>query len=169
MLIREELQSDQVVMHHTAAWWLAEFRGPVGRQMKEMVGADTVQTGFNGHIPAAVVCQAIALLNPNAKVTLAGQAAAELPSVSGPVLDFAADVVGKFHGRPKPRASETPAPKPQAAREEGRVRMAIGRAIKLKRRFGLLVACSYLREQGWDFDAAHRILLQADPRKLDAG
>jgi hypothetical protein len=128
-----------------------------------------------------VVCQAIALLNPNAKVTLAGQAApaAELPSVSDAgmaavaqtprardaVLDFAADVVGKFHSQPKPKVSEGPAPKPQGALEEGRVRMAIGRAIKLKRRFGLLVACSYLREQGWNFDAAHRILLQADPRR----
>jgi hypothetical protein len=164
-------EPDQILMHHTSSWWVAEFRGPVGRRMRAISGADTVLTGFNGHIPAAVVCQAIAMLNPTAKVAVAEPPlapAAKLPSArnagAAPVAetpqprdalhDCAADVVGKFHGEPKP---------------EGHVRRAIERAIKLKRRFGLLVACSYLREQGWNFEAAHRILVQADPRKPEAG
>ena len=64
-------EPDQILMHHTSAWWIAEFRGPVGRRMRAISGADTVLTGFNGHIPAAVVCQAIAMLNPSAKVAVA--------------------------------------------------------------------------------------------------
>jgi hypothetical protein len=180
-------EPDQVLMHHTSAWWVAEFRGPVGRRMRALAGADTVLTGFNGHIPAAVVCQAIAMLNPSAHVTVAEPAnvpvakrpsvgnscaapVAETPQRREPLLEFAADVVGRFHSEAKPKASEAPAPKPRTAAvlEEGRVRLAIERAIKLKRRFGLLVACSYLREQGWNFELAHRILVQADPRKAEA-
>jgi len=181
-----QVEPDQILMHHTCAWWVAEFRGPVGRRMRAISGADTVLTGFNGHIPAAVVCQAIAMLNPTANVAVAEPPHApvakqpsarnaevvQLPAKPGdPLLGFAADVVGQFYSEPGHRARETPAPKaPTAALvEEGRVRLALERAIKLKRRFGLLVACSYLREQGWSFEAAHRILLQADARNLEAG
>jgi hypothetical protein len=87
------------------------------------------------------------------------------------LLGFAAEVVGQFRREPEHRARETPAPKAraEAVYEEGRVRLVLERAIKLKRRFGLLVACSYLREHGWNFEAAHRILLKADARNREAG
>jgi hypothetical protein len=30
----------------------------------------------------------------------------------------------------------------------------------------LMVACSYLKERGWCFEAAHQALLEAAPRKV---
>jgi hypothetical protein len=171
-------QADQVLMYHTPAWWIAEFRGPIGEQMRAMAGSDTVQTGFNGHIPAAVVCQAIAMLNPGADVGVAESVAtaatrpvppapspepvapaARKPQASASMLDIAADVIGTFKS-----AAAAPAATPKAP--EGS--RTVERALKIKQRFGLLVACSYLREQGWTFDAARGILLQALPKKPEA-
>jgi hypothetical protein len=118
------------------------------------------------------------MLNPNASVNVAepvSSPAARPARVSNasvapvadkapprvPGFDLAADVVGKFHRERQPKASEAPAKTTQAVSEEGRVRRALERAMTIKRRFGLLVACSYLREQGWNFEAAHRILIAA--------
>ena len=172
----QQPQADQVLMHHTPAWWIAEFRGPIGNQMREMAGCDTVMTGFNGHIPAAVVCQAIAMLNPSARVSVVESSAgtraeppapasppADAPLTSRSMLDIAADVVGTFAP-----AAPAPAPKAKAAPKIADVRPAIERAMKIKQRFGLLVACSYLREQGWSFEAAHRILHETLPREREA-
>lgn len=184
--------SDQVILHHTPTWWIAEFRGSIAGQLRASCGTDTVTTGFNGHIPGSVVCTAIALLNPNAEVLLA-EPAAEVPvnrparpastpetpaaapaartpahafwkacfsratqkaASADPALGLAAEVVGEHRQATKPQKT-------------GAERVVIERATKLKRTLGLMVACSYLKEQGWSFEAAHRALLQgaAQPRR----
>lgn len=184
---------DRVILHHTHAWWIAEFHGPIAAQMRATWGGDTVLTGFNGHIPAPVVCSAIALLNPSAEVALAEQAqdaapaAAREPARPAPPqpgrADTPASMAHSFWRACFVRASQ----KAAAGRDAGLAaaaevvnkhqravaeetnparRLAIERAMKLKRSLGLMVACSYLKEQGWSFEAAHRALLQnaAAPR-----
>lgn len=164
----QQHQADQVLMHHTPAWWIAEFRGPLGHQMREAAGTDTVLTGFNGHVPAEVVCQAIAILNPDAQVSVAESVASAAarpqpaaPSASQPAArarlsDLAAEVVNTF--KPAGPAEAGPAPAPAKAPP---VCPHVARALKIKSRFGILVACSYLREKGWTFEEARRLLWEA--------
>jgi hypothetical protein len=168
-------QADQVLMHHTPTWWIAEFRGPIARQMREAAGTDTVQTGFNGHVPAEVVCRAIAILNPDAEVSVAEslasaaarplpapQPAAEAPAQPAskpaartPISDLAAEVVNTFKGDPGPAdAGPVPSKEVQTAAHH------LERAMKIRSRFGMLVACSYLREKGWSFEEARRFLYE---------
>jgi hypothetical protein len=194
----QQHQADQVLMHHTPAWWIAEFRGPIGRQMREAAGSDTLLTGFNGHIPAEVVCQAIAILNPDAQVSLAESVAsaaarpqpaspsapqpASQPAASQPappasrpasppaakppaparpaahLSDLAAEVVNNFKPAAPGPAKAEPAP---AAAKAPRDDSHIDRALKIKSRFGMLVACSYLREKGWTLEEARRLLWEA--------
>jgi hypothetical protein len=143
---------DLVILHHTPAWWIAEFRGAVAQRVKAITGASTVVTGFNGHVPGSVVCKAIALLNPNAEVVLA-QAGEEphakkaAPEEPNALLAIAADVVANC--RPS-RAGEAPQARADAQR-----------ARRIRRSLGMMAACSYLRDRGWSFDSAHRMLLEA--------
>lgn len=149
-------QRDGIVLHHTPDVWLAEFRGPIGEQITALCGTDTVRTGFSGHLPRAVVCSAMALLNPNAAVTVAepGTVSAAPPCVPAaparksddPVLDMAEQVVREACGE----------------------RPALEQALRIKKSLGLMVACSYLRERGWTFEAAHEALLRKAVRKTPA-
>jgi hypothetical protein len=152
-------QTDQVLMHQTPAGWLAEFRGPLGAQMQAMAGTDTVLTCFHVETPAAVVCRAIAMLNPNARVSVAVSTAAA--SAARSTVDSAADLARTIDAVVRAPEAKAPAKVPE-------LRPAINRAMKIKRRFGLLVACSYLREQGWTFEAAHRTLQETLPRERQA-
>lgn len=175
---------DRIILHHTAMWWIAEFRGPIAEEIKAISGADTVPTGFNGCLPGPVVCQVIALLNPNAEVKLAGAVAHSesthlapvraLPKAqkqpdesasrssaapetsSEAVLCPAAEVVGEHYR--EALAETATAFKRCSADKERQVRFTVERAKKIKKALGLLVACSYLREKGWSFEAAYRIL-----------
>jgi hypothetical protein len=183
MTILQDHPTDEVVLHHTPTWWVAEFRGPLAQRMSTLAGGDTVVTGFNGNIPAEVVCQAMETLNPSAKVRLAhgsdrqtkpgGKPAPLAPSPKPPVAKvpdpssgeddelrkLAAEIVARAHRNARDgQLRAAPATDVDAGE-------AIHRASKLKRHFGLLVACSYLRERGWTFEDAHRALLQGAPRK----
>jgi hypothetical protein len=144
----------EVILHHTPTCWLAEFRGPIAEDMKDSVGSETVPTGFNGHVPACVVRQAIALLNPDASVTVAGAptSAALVP----------APIPVKTSGRK--RRQESPAP----MEAERRISPHLERALKIRRSLGMVVASRYLKKRGWTFEAAHRVLLATWPRKLEA-
>jgi hypothetical protein len=181
--VSEEVQSliNRILLHYTPMWWIAEFRGPVAEEIKTIFGINMVPTGFNGCVPGPVVCQAMALLNPNAEVTLAGAVADAKSSQVAPVRalpqaqkqpdtsairsavpetwseavrTFAAEVVGKHY--PDAPAQPVTAVEPSGAEKERH--SAAKRAMKIKKALGLLVACSYLREKGWSFEAAHRFL-----------
>jgi hypothetical protein len=183
--------AERIILHHTPSCWIAEFRGAVGLEMAAIAGADTLPTGFNGHIPAAVVCRAIALLNPEAEVSLAEAAGTEPrpmvatgaparallraleqpqpkaavaepePAPCDPALRLAAQVIAKHVGA-------APAPAKPSAQDRER-RATLERAIKIKKGLGLMVACSYLKERGWSFEAAHQALLETAPRKVESG
>jgi hypothetical protein len=180
----------QVILHHTPTCWLAEFRGPIADDMKDLVGSETVPTGFNGHVPAAVVRHAIALLNPDAAVTVAGAPAAaslalvpliaseqsipraapmdEFLNIAASVVAAAttkprADVPAVAAGRPGRQKPERP---PMAA--ERPISPHLERALKIRKSLGIVVASRYLKKRGWTFEAAHRILLATWPRKLEA-
>jgi hypothetical protein len=169
----------------TPTWWVAEFRGALAERMRSLAGGDTVVTGFNGNIPAEVVCHAMETLNPSAKVRMAHstdrrtnptaksvpvapppkQIVATVPQNSTGEDDelrkLAADIVARYQRNARDAEQCTvPATQERDAEE------AIHRASKLRRHFGLLVACSYLRERGWTFEDAHRTLLQGVPRKI---
>lgn len=196
---------DRIVLHHTPAWWMAEFFGSVAQQVSAIAGVDMVPTGFNGCVPGTVVRQAIEYLNPNTEVKLAepadviradsgkvkstvapekkssiqaiqpvaaviaAAAAASLledpqlqatPSTastaaakSNTTLALASEVIGKSLGAPAKASHHGNVDK------EHKARATLDRAMKIKEEFGLLVACSYLREKGWSFEAAHRTLL----------
>src|SRR5688572_28455178 len=172
MILETPALTDHIILHHTPRCWMAEFRGPVARAMAAIAGADIVPTGFNGHVPGTVVCSAIALLNPDAEVSLAEAAAARAPltlakpqpqamaqaqpTASLPTtpascdrtLRLAAEVIGKYlPGNPGETPKTTKALHP-----------TLKRALKIRRALGLIVACSYLRERGWSFEAAHQAL-----------
>ncbi len=132
-----------VVLHHTPAWWIAEFRGSVASRVKAIAGSSTVTTGFNGHVPGTVVRSAIAALNPGAEVMLAQ--AEHNPAPATPkdeMLALAADVV----------------------RNENHSQAAdLDRARRIRRGFGTLAACSFLRDRGWSFEAAYGALVSSKP------
>lgn len=146
----------QVILHHTTACWMAEFRGAVGDEMKAMAGADIVPTGFNGHVPGPVVRQAIALLNPDSTVTIAGDASAEAPAL---IVEKTAALPT---GRPSPGAIK------DLVAKERRPSPHVERALQIRKSLGIVVASRYLKRRGWTFEAAHRVLLQTWPRKLEA-
>jgi hypothetical protein len=183
MTVLQDRPTDEVVLHHTPTWWVAEFRGPLAERMRSLAGGDTVVTGFNGNIPAEVVCHAMETLNPSAKVRMAHSTDRQTnPGVRTPqplpkppiatvpqdstgeddeLRKLAADIVARYQRNARDAEQCTvPATREVDAGE------AIHRASKLKRHFGLLVACSYLRERGWTFEDAHRTLLQGEPRKV---
>jgi hypothetical protein len=182
MTILQDHPTDEVVLHHTPTWWVAEFRGPLAERMGALAGGDTVVTGFNGYIPAAVVCQAMETLNPSAKVRLAhgaerqtnpgGRPAHATPSPK-PHIATVPDDSTKEHDELRKLAAEIVARSQRNAQQRAApaiqdvdARKTIHRASKLKRHFGLLVACSYLRERGWTFEDAYRTLLHGAPRKV---
>jgi hypothetical protein len=175
--------NDLVILHHTPAWWIAEFRGTVAQRVKAIAGASTVVTGFNGHVPGSVVCKAIAMLNPNAEVMLARaeelpqakkaiDEAPEVKQATDELFAVAADVVGysrprageALQVREEPRERQVrEEPRERQVREEPRERQEqadIERARGIRRRLGTMAACSYLRDRGWSFEAAHQLLLQ---------
>jgi hypothetical protein len=159
-MLPQEMQSvgDRILLHHTPTWWIAEFRGPVGESVKAIAGADSVRTGFNGCVPGPVVRQAIALLNPSAEVSLSGAAG------------IAQRQPTRQDKKPKasPIAPSTPRDGAERilglAAEVARKHAELERAIDIKKSCGLLVACSYLREKGWSFEAAHLGVLELLPR-----
>jgi hypothetical protein len=163
-MVPKEVQSlvDQIILHHTPTWWIAEFRGPVAEDVKVIAGSDTVPTGFNGCIPGPVVCQAIALLNPNAEVSLSGAAAIAQPRSTK--QDTKPEASPVAHSSPRDGAERILG----LAAEVARKHSALERAMSIKKSFGLLVACSYLTAKGWSFEAAQLALLEFLPRNLEA-
>lgn len=161
-------RGDQVILHHTEKCWMAEFRGPIAREMTAMTGVDILPTGFSGHLPAVVVCSAIALLNANAEIKLAdgtpdAQAKPGTAGLSGeapaPTLVLAAQVVSKY------ARGGAAVPEEKRAEVEER-RSTLKRAMKIRKGLGLMVACSYLKDRGWNTDAAYQALNQpVVPRK----
>jgi hypothetical protein len=189
MIVEKSAAVDHIILHHTPHCWIAEFRGAVGRELAAIAGVDTLPTGFNGHVPGTVVCQAIAILNPDAEVILADAATEPRPLVatgapahafsqvlhdaqaspSSPKsqtsdpLSLAAEIVRKYLPA-KPAEAPKPAPVADVDPGANAHRATIARARKIRHSLGLIVACSFLKERGWSVEAAHRALVQAEPR-----
>lgn len=77
-----------IILRHTPAHWLAEFVGPAADQMRSVYGSAEVPTGFNGCVPAQVVRQAMATLNPNAELVIEERASGEKQAAAPLSLDF---------------------------------------------------------------------------------
>lgn len=71
--------------------------------------------------------------------------------------------VGPVASAPPARATTDASDAKQRGTQE-----ALKRALTLRKELGLLVACSYLKEHGWTFEAAHEVLNRICPAKREA-
>lgn len=104
-------------------------------------------------VAAAIAAAAVASSLENRRAQTTPSTASTAAAKSNAALALASEVIGKCLGA-RATASDQ-----DSAENEHKTRTMLDRAMKIREELGMLVACSYLREKGWSFEAAHRALL----------